>query len=137
MAPPIIGIILLFYIISYFRRFVKGFSKIQDPSHRIGRQLGHGDGFLGGHGIIGKGTLEDGNVAPMPVLEAAFFLNAAATEGEMLTLKPGGWHFPHGSTGLFSLGDGRYYISAHGRDERGQFSNLRLYRWDGVHPFAL
>lgn len=60
-----------------------------------------------------------------------------ATEGEMLTLKPGGWHFPHGSTGLFSLGDGRYYISEHGRDERGQFSNLRLYRWDGVHPFAL
>ena len=59
-----------------------------------------------------------------------------AMEGEMLTLKRGGWYFPHGSTGLFALGNGHYYISEHGSDERGQFSTIYLYKWDGEHPFV-
>ena len=45
-----------------------------------------------------------------------------------------GWHFPHGSTGLYALGDGQFYISCHGRSEEGHYTHVRLYRWDGMTP---
>ncbi|MBR6790844.1 MAG: hypothetical protein IKM31_08280, partial [Oscillospiraceae bacterium] len=41
------------------------------------------------------------------------------------------WEFPHGSTGMIALGDGFYYFSENGKDEEGQFSTIRLYRWNG------
>lgn len=46
-----------------------------------------------------------------------------------------GWAFEYGSTGLCALGDGRYYISHHGRTAEGQYSHARLYEWDGETPF--
>ena len=37
--------------------------------------------------------------------------------------------FPHGSTGICALGDGKYYFSEAGRDpERGQYTNVTLWR---------
>ena len=40
--------------------------------------------------------------------------------------------FPHGSTGMCALGDGRYYFSEPGRDaERGQYTNVTLWRATG------
>lgn len=42
-----------------------------------------------------------------------------------------GWDFPYGSTGMIALGDGYYYFSENGHDENGQFSTIRLYRWNG------
>lgn len=48
-----------------------------------------------------------------------------------------GWHFPLGSTGLCSLGDGLFYIS-HNTSKPEQSSTLHLYRWDGGDkPFRL
>ncbi len=45
-----------------------------------------------------------------------------------------GWQFPegvaYGDTGLFSFGDGRFYISHHGKDENGWYTHVRMYRWD-------
>jgi hypothetical protein len=38
-----------------------------------------------------------------------------------------GWHFKWGSTGLWPLGDGRYYISHNGKDEKGQYCKAILY----------
>lgn len=74
--------------------------------------------------------------ATVPATDAPLEGVVPAMTGETLTLRPEGWHFPHGSTGLYALGDGQYYISEHGKDERGQFSFLRLYRWDDTHPFV-
>lgn len=47
-----------------------------------------------------------------------------------------GWRFPYGSTGLCSLGDGYFYISEEGRQDKLHNSCIRLYRWDGVTPFV-
>ena len=65
-------------------------------------------------------------------------------EGERLSLaemgekdeKSGvrGWHFKNGTTGLHSFGDGYFYISHDGKDENGWYTNVKLYKWDGVHP---
>ena len=63
-------------------------------------------------------------------------------EGFLLTLKKGpvgnaasdvaGWSFPYGSTGLFSFGDGKYYISHNGSNDKGQFTDVYLYRYSSA-----
>jgi len=58
------------------------------------------------------------------------------TRGEILTVKAKSWQFPYGSTGMCSLGDGRFYISEHGHSEDGFFSHVKLYRWDDEHPMV-
>lgn len=49
-----------------------------------------------------------------------------------------GWRFKWGSTGICALGDGLFYISENGKDERGQYSAIRLYVWTGdpASPFS-
>ena len=44
------------------------------------------------------------------------------------------WQSEHGTTGLFSLGNGYFYISHPGKNEQGQYSLVHLYRWTGVPP---
>ena len=39
--------------------------------------------------------------------------------------------FEYGSTGVIALGGGYYYFSEEGRDERGYFTNVVMYREDG------
>ncbi|HBE55204.1 MAG TPA: hypothetical protein DDW22_04035 [Prevotellaceae bacterium] len=43
-----------------------------------------------------------------------------------------GWNFKWGSTGLVSLGDGRFYVSVGGRDKATgrQYCEARLFRWE-------
>lgn len=60
--------------------------------------------------------------------------------GEQISLlhMAGQNRFPHGSTGMCALGDGRYYFSEAGRDtERGQYTNVTLWRatQDADMPF--
>ena len=43
---------------------------------------------------------------------------------------PGGLFFPHGSTGMYAAGDGRYLFSEAGQDASGQFTRVRLYHLD-------
>jgi hypothetical protein len=66
-----------------------------------------------------------------------------APEGDRLTLlsngtdeETPGWRFPHGSTGLYSLGDGRFYVSHPGSCAEGHDSHVRLYRWNGTDPLV-
>lgn len=42
-----------------------------------------------------------------------------------------GWYFPFGSTGLCALGDGLWYISENGKNDKGEFCRACLYRWVG------
>ena len=66
-------------------------------------------------------------------------------EGELLSLKKigknregeeiYGWYFPHGSTGLYSFGNGEWLISENRLTTEGQCSYIYKYRWDEVHPF--
>lgn len=60
-----------------------------------------------------------------------------AEEGEVLTLlgsaqggETPGFSFSHGSTGLYSLGDGRFYVSHHGKKDGAHDTTVRLYTWD-------
>ena len=56
------------------------------------------------------------------------------TEGEILSLDEHGTDgipFAHGDTGFAALGDGLYYVSCHGRNENGQFTNVRLCTLEG------
>lgn len=48
-----------------------------------------------------------------------------------------GNNFPHGSTGIYSFGNGYYYFSEHGCDDEGQYTNVHLYRatGDAAEPF--
>ncbi len=48
-----------------------------------------------------------------------------------------GNNFPHGSTGIYSFGNGYYYFSEHGCDDEGQYTNVHLYRATGnaAEPF--
>ncbi len=48
-----------------------------------------------------------------------------------------GFNFPEGSTGMYSLGDGRFYISEHGHSGNVWHSNVRLYQWDGISPLKI
>lgn len=64
---------------------------------------------------------------------------------EMLELRPlgihdeksgtYGWHFPHGSTGLYSFGDGRWLISHNKSTPDGECAYIYPYVWDKTHPF--
>ena len=47
-----------------------------------------------------------------------------------------GWHFPLGSTGLFSFGNGDWLICRHFRTEEGQCGEIELYEWDEITPFV-
>ncbi len=82
------------------------------------------------------------DAAAAPACTALTGLNET---GALLTLKPGaltdtagvsGWNFPWGATGLFAVGDGRWYISHEGNDENGRYGNIYQYVWDGKTPFA-
>ena len=61
-----------------------------------------------------------------------------AEEGEVLTLLGSslggdtpGFSFAYGSTGLYSLGDGRFYVSHDAKKDNGYYeTTLRLYTWD-------
>lgn len=46
------------------------------------------------------------------------------------------WDFPLGSTGLYSFGDGYYYVSNEGREGDKHFTHVKLYRWDGKAPLV-
>ena len=72
-------------------------------------------------------------------------LRGLAEDGSLLTLAPAartdaqgvtGWHYPWGSTGLFSVGDGSWYVSREGHDAEGQYSSIHRCVWDGKTPFA-
>lgn len=59
--------------------------------------------------------------------------------GEMLSLldngtgeQTPGWRFPHGSTGICSLGDGRFYVSLHGKEDGLHYANVQLFTWDEI-----
>ncbi len=68
----------------------------------------------------------DGAVAPEDGVHDAY--------GEPIrTLRlAGNNRFPHGSTGMFAVGDGRYYFSEAARDpEHGQYTNVTLWRATG------
>ena len=71
-------------------------------------------------------------------------LQGLSEEGLTLPLAKGGiphqsgvtgYDFPHGSTGLYAFGDGRYYIAESKGSPDGQESDVYLYTWDGVTPF--
>ena len=74
-------------------------------------------------------------------------LSGLSEEGELLTLctcgerdeKSGvyGWNFPHGSTGLYSFGDGRWLISQNATENGEQCSYIHEYRFDEKSPFTL
>ena len=59
-----------------------------------------------------------------------------AEEGETLTLlssplggETPGFAFAHGDTGLYSLGDGRFYVSHDGKCAQGYDTHVRLHDW--------
>lgn len=56
-----------------------------------------------------------------------------------LPLTTAGIYFPYGSTGMYALGDGRYYFSQSGKSDRGQYTEAVLYRATGDEkaPFAV
>ena len=56
--------------------------------------------------------------------------------GNTLTLKHDGWHFPYGSTGLYSFGDGNWLICHDQQTEEGQCGYIYPYRWDESNPFT-
>lgn len=68
-------------------------------------------------------------------------------EGKLLCLKKSGhyhkptgiygWHFPHGSTGLCSLGNKKWLISEHHVSQSGQCSFLFHYVFDPMEGFIL
>lgn len=45
------------------------------------------------------------------------------------------WHFKWGSTGMYSLGDGRWYISENAKEDGVQVCNARLYVSSTQEPF--
>lgn len=47
-----------------------------------------------------------------------------------------GWHFPLGSTGLFSFGNGEWLICRHYRTHEGQCGEIEHYEWDEKTPFV-
>lgn len=65
--------------------------------------------------------------------------------GELLSLKKignkredeeiYGWYFPHGSTGLYSFGNGEWLISENRLTTEGQCGYIFRYIWNGVNPF--
>lgn len=43
-----------------------------------------------------------------------------------------GFDFPHGSTGICALGDGKFYVSEHGKENDLFLSRVRLYDWETI-----
>jgi hypothetical protein len=39
-----------------------------------------------------------------------------------------GIDFPRGDTGIAALGDGYFYVSHHGRNPEGQYTDVKLWR---------
>lgn len=84
----------------------------------------------------------DGTVAP--VVEE---LQGVGEKGKVLSLLPAGrmhektgirgWNFPHGATGLYACGDGRYYISESHKTQSGQCGLIYRYVWDDKLAFVL
>ena len=74
-------------------------------------------------------------------------LTGLDSEGEVLTLKRlgnydeasevYGWSFPHGSTGLYSYGDGNWLIAHPGTSEAGHHAYIYPYVWNGTEPFRI
>ena len=79
----------------------------------------------------------DARIAPRrEVLRGVF----PETAGEVLTLDGHGVNgigFPRGDTGIAALGDGFFYVSHHGRNADGQFTDVKLYRRTADGGFAL
>ncbi len=88
----------------------------------------------------------DGKMAP----EYKEIPNFCGECGKMLSLSSNGifdaksntfgYRFPYGSTGIYSLGNGLFYISHNGRAENGdRISDIKLYRYNGKDdgPFEL
>ena len=49
-----------------------------------------------------------------------------------------GYNFAHGDTGLYSIGNGYFYISHHGHPESGVYlTDIKLYKYNGTEPFEL
>lgn len=48
-----------------------------------------------------------------------------------------GWHFPLGSTGLYSFGNGHWLICRHYKTSEGQCGEIRKYKWNERDPFEL
>lgn len=73
-------------------------------------------------------------------------LKGTDERAEILTLSPKGlyeektgtygWHFPLGSTGLFSFGNGEWLICRHYRAAEGQCGEIEHYIWDEKTPFV-
>ena len=57
--------------------------------------------------------------------------------GMCLALKTTNWRFPHGSTGLYAYGDGRYLISQNYMARTGQCGLILPYVYDEKHGFVL
>lgn len=79
----------------------------------------------------------DGSIAP----RSEAVIGRGGERGKTLTLKKAGKqdskhpeiygsHFPHGSTGIASMGDGRFYISIPGNDGEAHTSLVKLYSLD-------
>ena len=74
-------------------------------------------------------------------------LTGLSEDGQVLTLLEAGnchqatgirgWNFPHGATGLFACGDGRYYISENHVTQKGQCGLIYEYVWDDKEAFVL
>ena len=74
-------------------------------------------------------------------------LQGLEEQGEILILLPAGlhdeatelygWHFPHGSTGLCSLGNGSWLIAEAKVSTAGQCGYIFQYIWDGKKPFLV
>ncbi len=45
------------------------------------------------------------------------------------------WDSPWGTTGIFSFGNGYFYLSQDGRSEEGFYTQVQRYRWTGEAPF--
>ncbi len=81
----------------------------------------------------------DGTKEPKPAVLCGV---EPETTGELLTLldngrgeETPGWRFPHGSTGICSLGDGRFYVSLHGKENGSHFTNAQLYTWEQMTAY--
>ena len=67
------------------------------------------------------------------------------SDGEILSLVTDGehqngiygWNFPYGSTGLCSLGEGKWMISHNYTVDGQQCADIYSYKWDGDTPFIL
>ena len=74
---------------------------------------------------------EPSGTAGMPVLDCI-------KKGGLTDFATGitGYNFPHGTTGLCALGNGKYYISEDKKDENGWSSTVRLYEFDETLLFV-